>query len=345
MTATMDDALAILEGTGPEYTGGLSNHGPMAAEALFALGRAEAALPWTERYRTRLLERPDARNPIDAGAWEEALGDGRRVGDWTAFFDRELAGDPWRDVLNVWAPRLAPGLIAAATHGVIRTGHAVRSLAALETPARLHELAEGLGYWAARYRRLPGTPSDATGGLTPSQALERLQVVPPDQRPGPGLIAAGVAALDGFPSFAGAINLVDGSAEVSSFLSDLTETFAGVYLANADDFGKTITFIHAVTGPSAVRLLAPHLTVASTEPLLRYAWQAAAALYAAFGSTTGTREVEPPAGDTDDLIDRAVATGDEHAIKFAEACLREHALNPRPVYLAAARHAGKALAR
>ena len=39
----------------------------------------------------------------------------------------------------------------------------------------------------------------------------------------------------------------------------------------------------------------------------------------------------------EDLIDSAVATGDEHAIKFTEACLREHALNPKPVYLAAAR--------
>jgi hypothetical protein len=36
------------------------------------------------------------------------------------------------------------------------------------------------------------------------------------------------------------------------------------------------------------------------------------------------------------LIDRALATRDEHAIKFTEACLREHALNPKPVYLQAA---------
>ena len=37
-----------------------------------------------------------------------------------------------------------------------------------------------------------------------------------------------------------------------------------------------------------------------------------------------------------ELIVRAVAMGDEHATKFAEACLREHALNPKPVYLLAA---------
>ncbi len=41
----------------------------------------------------------------------------------------------------------------------------------------------------------------------------------------------------------------------------------------------------------------------------------------------------------DDLIDRAVSNGDTHVIKFTEACLREHALNPEPVYLLAAHDA------
>ncbi len=39
------------------------------------------------------------------------------------------------------------------------------------------------------------------------------------------------------------------------------------------------------------------------------------------------------------LIALAVETGDDHAIKFTDVCLREYALNPNPVYLAAARHA------
>ena len=47
----------------------------------------------------------------------------------------------------------------------------------------------------------------------------------------------------------------------------------------------------------------------------------------------------------DSLIDREVATVDEHAIKFTEACLREYALNPQQVYLAAAKDATEKLAR
>ena len=44
----------------------------------------------------------------------------------------------------------------------------------------------------------------------------------------------------------------------------------------------------------------------------------------------------PQPVDREALVDRALATGDEHAIKFTEACLREHAVNPKPIYLEAA---------
>jgi hypothetical protein len=47
--------------------------------------------------------------------------------------------------------------------------------------------------------------------------------------------------------------------------------------------------------------------------------------------------LEVPTEDHEDLIDRAVAAGGAHSIKFTEACLREYALNPNPVYLVAAR--------
>ncbi len=342
MTATIDEALEVLDGTGPEFGGGLSNHGPMAAEALFALGRGDAVIPWVESYKRRLQDHPDARDPISGESWREALGEISRVGDWIAFFDREIAEATWPAVLNEWVPRLAPGLVAAATHGVIRTGHAVRSLAAAETAERRHELAEGLGYWAARYQLLPGAPSSTAGGLAPSQAIRRIETLPLAQREHRGLITDALRRLDDVPAFAGAINLVDASGDASLFLSDLTETFAAVYVANAHA-GTVIALIHAVTGPSVIRLLAPHLTPEATEVALRYGWQAGAAIYAAMGETPDAGPVEAPDETRDELIDRAVATGDEHAIKFAEACLREHALNPKPVYLAAARHASGVL--
>ena len=85
----VDDALDILAMTGPEYGGGLSNHGPMVADALAELGRPGDILPWVERYRGRLEEAPSAARPIDD--WRQALGDYSRLGDWTVFVRRAIA--------------------------------------------------------------------------------------------------------------------------------------------------------------------------------------------------------------------------------------------------------------
>jgi len=48
--------------------------------------------------------------------------------------------------------------------------------------------------------------------------------------------------------------------------------------------------------------------------------------------------------DRDDLIDQAVGTNDEHAIKFTEACLRQYEQLTDPVFLLAAEDVGIRLA-
>lgn len=329
----MDEALGLLRDTGPEFAGGLSNHGPMAAEALFELGRGEAVIPWIERYRKRLQPRPESSNSLDRASWRESLGDFRRAGDWAAFFQRELGEASWKAVVAEWVPLLAPGLVAAATHGIIRTAHAVRSLSGEETPARIEELAQGLGYWAARYHELP-TSGAEQGGLMPSQALASVPQLAEADRRG-RLIMDGLVRLDGDGRFPEVIELVRTSDDPSAFISDLTRTFAAVCLRNVQGFGKAVTFIHTVTGPSAIRLLLPHLPEGASQPLLRYGWQAAAGIYAAFASAIDP-EVERGPFETEDLVERAVATGDEHVVKFTEACLREHTNSPHSIYLEAA---------
>jgi hypothetical protein len=333
----IEDALAILAPTGPEYSGGLANHGPMAAEALVALDRPDAVVPWVEKYKRRLQTHPGGRKPIDATAWREALGDNPRVGDWIVYFRGELAGRPWKVVLAEWTARLSPGVVAAAFHGAIRTAHAVRSLEAQETKARVAELAEGLGYWAATYNALPESAirGKPPAGRKPSDVIAAVPILPSDKRIEYGNITDRLSPLDAFPPFASVADAVDASGDPSAFMSDLTETFATVYLASATR-GTVITFLHGVTGPAAVRTLLPYASAEEQRRLLRYTWQACAS----FSSSAGGKVAPPPAGQRlpskDELTDRAIATGDEHSIKFTEACFREYALNPRPVYILAA---------
>jgi hypothetical protein len=333
----LDLALERFARTGPEYGGGLANHGPMAAEALVAMGRSDVVARWVEGYANRLGPPASAGEAIPTAGWEAALGRRERVGDWAVFFRRELGEAPWPQVLQRWVPRLAPGFVAAATHGAIRTGHAARALAARETPPRRHELAEGLAYWAANFTRLPESAGVA-GAARPSEAVATLELLPTGERRASGFITSRLAGLSGFAPFRDVASRVSVSGDPSAFLADLTQTFARIYLENATP-GKVITFVHAVTGPSAARLLLPYTDEAGTRALMRYAWQAAAALYVAMGD----RSSEPvPEGDPLDaatLVERAVANGDEHAIKLTEACLREYQIHPRAIYRLAAQDA------
>jgi Questin oxidase-like len=344
MATTIDEALDIMHRTGPDLVGGNSNHGPMVAEVLLTLGRADSVIPWIEGYKNRFQDRPPPYTPISPGSWHEALGERGRSADWVAFFDRQLGEESWQSVLQAWVPRLAPGLMAAATHGLIRTGHAVRSLGAGDTPQRLHELAEGLGYWAACYEVLPGRPSGGQIRHSPREAVQYVGRVHNGDFDPRGAIVQQLKGLNEHAGFATAIDLVDTAGDLSRYISELTETFAGIYLVNPTGL---IAFVHAVTAPSALRLLAPYLTDADARLAARYAWQACAGIYAWYATTPppSPSGVIPPTETPETLIDRAVAAGGAHTIKFTEACLREYALNPQPVYLVAARDAADRVGR
>jgi Questin oxidase-like len=335
----IDEAYAIFARTGPEFGGGLSNHGPMAAEAIAAMHRPDALVKWANRYAKRLEPHPSASARISDADWREALGKERRVGDWIAFFDESLKETPWREVLDKWVARLAPGIAAAAFHGVLRTAHAARALGDLENETRRRELAEGLGYWAATYQPLPGS-LDGPRNALPSRAIASVERLPLERRKIGGFLTDGIAALAVFEPFADVVSMVDTRDDVSAFLSDLTETFARVYVNNAVGIGGVIAFIHSVTGSRAVRNLSPYIDDATARAAARYAWQASAGLYAAFGTQLPShKQPAAPKLSVEELIDRAIANADEHAIKFTEACIHEYALNPKPVYLAAASHA------
>lgn len=338
--AILDEALESIIAAGPDLRNGLTNHAPMAIEALCAMGRENAVLPWLEDYRAGMQPWPASHQRIDHSNWREALGHIERVADWRVFFANELKETPWREALDRWAARFAPALCASAMHGVLRVGHITRALTLAETPVRIAELGDGLAYWAATYQTLPTDLSAQLAAIRPSEAILAVALVPPEQRQFTGTIVSSLERLDKFPAFASVIGLADLNGDPSPVLSSLTETFARVYLANARDVLSTIVFIHGVTGAVALRSLAPHLHEQTVREALRYAWQAGCGLYAAFGHRpTPEQEIEPPKESRETLIDMAVASGDEHAIKFTEACLREHALNPSPVYLSAARHA------
>ena len=340
MKDVLDDALEAISRTAPDFENGNTNHAPMVAETLVALGREEMVLGWVDAYRRDLgtQDRPSERPPLDAD-WREALGTARLWPEWVGLFRRELAERAWKDVLDPWASRLAPGLSGDATHGLIRTAHAARGLGQAVTEPRLNELADALAYWAATYHDFGPAPPKLE-----HFPLEEALAQVPDLDPPPGNnIDKTLDGLDGLPEFAPVINLLETGPDPLADLSALTERFAAVYLSNAHQPSRVFAVVHAVTGPSALRLLAPHVTKSTRELLLLYAWQAAAAIYGVWGKDRSIPEVSREPLSADYLTEAAVSNGAAHAIKFVEACLREYECNPSPVYLAAAADAAMRL--
>ena len=330
----MDEALEMLAPYGASFRGGLSNHGPMTAEALISIGHQDAVIGWVGSYLRRLEERPKASARIEAAQWEEALGKRSRSGDWHVLFSSELAESPWQKVVGRWVPRLAPGTAAAGLHSVIRVGHAVGSLTIKENALRLDELARALAYWAAEFMPLPGEFTEA-GKLAPSAAVGQIEALPDEFRQSGGLITTQLGELVGFEPFTKAIDLVDPASGSPDFMAELVATFAGTLFNTTSN---SFDFLHAVTGAAAVAEFLPHVEKEHRDVVKAYTWQATAGIFARYSQPGLVAKVDLNATkfDAERMAKLAVESGDEHTIKLTAACQREWLRNPDPRLLAAA---------
>lgn len=345
-TDVLDDMYDRFHRTGPEFGGdeegnnGLTNHGPMTAEVLVRRGFADDVPRWVDRYVPRLTEMPTAREDITDHNWAQALGDGSRVGDWATWFGRELGERPWGDVLIEWWPRLLPGIAAGSTHGVIRVGHAVRTLTGGDaSAAAVTELAHGLAFWAARHRVIPGA-ADPAGALAPGHALAEIPHLP-DQS---GVIARRLPRLADVPGWAdaqAALRRPVDDDDVVTVLQNLVAAATVRYLSVGH--GSPVLLVHTATAPNAVLHTLPSLPRSLWAPSLAAVWTASAALTAAYEPTVAAPRSElPPAPATDDpvaeVVGRAAEHGDEHAIKFTDTAVEVFERTGNPDSLAAAVH-------
>jgi hypothetical protein len=329
---SFDTVLDRLHAYDPIFDGGLSNHAPMAADALVALGRDDRVVDFVNGYASNLEELVTA-PALAADQRAASLGNEQR-GAWIASYEDELATELPRDVLSRDWAMLCPGYAAEGYHGLLRVAHAVRSLEREDTPSRRRELAHGMGFLGAHYRALPGLPgSRPVAGKDVLQALGEVQIVP--GAPKSGYIIDRLVAVEGDASFVDVVETVDLAAwPVDAALGELVAAAARLFVANG---GDSFAYLHGVTGTSALRLILPWLDAPAQELGLGYAFQTLAALHATQGTSAGVPiSVSSTAADPQSLSATAADSSDEHKIKLVEAALREHALAPRAELLAAA---------
>ncbi|MGW1776950.1 questin oxidase family protein [Streptomyces sp. NPDC002104] len=311
-TGVLDEALQRLHRSGPERLGRLTNHAPMAVEALSARGQAGSVHRWLDLYAGKLEEFPSRVEPVTAAEWRTALGDPRRAADWIDHFEREIAERPWRDVLAQWWPRLLPGMYGGSTHPVIRVGHAVRTLlAGGSTEPRLAELAHGLGYWAARHHPVAGlAPLPGADG-----AAAALEAVPPLAERH-GSFPERLGRVTGLPVWPDTITDPD---RARLHLADLVRAATHRYATHGH--GEEVMLVHAATAPNAVLRTLPALPRSEWAPSLRAAWTASAAVTAMYAPDAPVAYVPPGTVTPEEVAERARAHGDEHVIKLTDTAL------------------------
>ncbi|QNE18053.1 questin oxidase family protein [Kribbella qitaiheensis] len=335
----LDEAYERFARTGPEWgENTLTNHGPMAVEVLVRRGLAAGVHDWVDAYLGKLSELPSVSDRITDVTWQDALGDGRRIGDWSAYFVEQMQEHPWCEVLVTWWPRLLPGIVAGATHGVIRVSHAVRTLlSGDESPAAVTELAHGLAFWAARMRSVPGA-TEADGTLDMNAALDSIPRITSQQ----GTVAVRFGQLTKMPAWPASLRALkapSGPADVQTQLADLVAGAAARYLAHGH--GSPVLLVHTATAPNAVLHTLPALPQSLWAPSLSAVWAASAAITAAYAPAQGLPRGELPTGiHADELMSYALKHSDEHVIKFADTALDAFAQSGKSEVLAAAQRVG-----
>ena len=345
----LDEAYGRLHRSGPEFGGdeegnnGLTNHGPMAVEVMVRRGLDIDVDRWLDSYVRRLVDLPAPSDRITEETWRSALGDGRRIADWTDYFARQVAERPWREVLVTWWPRLLPGIAAGATHGVIRVSHAVRALLGTgDTPAGVAELAYGLAFWAGRSRTLPGVVPPA-GLLDAATALARVPHLP-DQS---GLIVnrlRRLADVGGWPESLAALRPPAADDEVPAALAGLVDAATARYLGHGH--GSPVLLVHTATAPNAVLHTLPVLPRELWQASFAAAWAASATIISAYEPAGEADRARLPAAPSDSdptgaVLARASEHRDEHVLKFADTAVEAYERTGDPDTLAAAVRVGQ----
>ena len=283
-TEALDDALTVFAATAPQLRVAsawpITAHGGRGAGAP-GPGRRHrpAGWPGTGPGSTTHRARP---RPLSEEEWPAALGQADRLPEWLALFEREIADRPVAAVVGEWVPRLLPGSVGAATHGLIRTGHALRGLARGRHAARAgSKWRNGLAFWAASYEELPGPPL-LIGHEGVAQALADLPYLPEDA-PQAFLISDRVAAVAGIADeFEQAVASLGWTGGAVDAARPAGHRRIGRPTCATRTTGGAIGLLHAVTSPLACELVLPWLAEEDRDAALGYVWQAAAALHVAY---------------------------------------------------------------
>ena len=312
------------------YDQHLSNHRPMALVALHGLGATpQRMVAFTEAYDVRLQP---ALPPVpwpDGQHWTTRLGQPQAWPVYRSWFKAALAQRGRQATLSGSLPTLMQGCGGAAFHGLIRSACAWHA-------GHDGELADALAYWACCFMPLGSALADTAASADSADSdipalLHELRAAAGSAPSEARLIADRMLHSARGAGFAASVERLAIDAGTLRRLSALA---ADLYASTGN-----FTVLHLVTSGHAMRLLLP--TLADPLPALRHYWVAYAAGVLASGidsAAPAAAATAAPAPGWPRIIERAIASNDEHTIKMVWSCHEEMAASGNPGYhLAAAR--------
>jgi Questin oxidase-like len=308
----------------PEYANGLSNHLPMALQALHALGADGTGLQsFAQRYAQRFEAWPYATAGQPLARWQDRRGDITAFADLRASFAAAIAMQGAAGTLQQVLPDLWPGVAGAAFHGLIRTAHAMQA-------QHDGELAGALAYWAARWQPLQAPP---VGEVMPMAAWSSaLAAQARELRLTGHLISGRVSAAQqtqAYVQLAGRL-----------VMNEHTLPQLAGFAVQAYSRSGNFTVLHMVTACRAARVLLA-LVPEQKDLALQALVPAFTAAYLASGVAAMTEDQATSSPDVTwpEVISAALQSDDDHVIKLVHACVEEAAVYGPSSYLAAAQRA------
>lgn len=322
--------LSRIASYGPEYGPSLSSHVPMVIEALDRLGFGDAISPYVTAWIPRLRPLDPARDAdlvTFPALREQALAAVSELGPV--------------DALRHYATRIFPGLHGAAFHGVIRVGHAMRAVLREPSDVTRAELASALAYAEVRAGEplARGAVPAFDGRESLVDVLESLPATTASGRGRVGLITADFEARvrtgDGAELRRASLR-VGLSSRPESLGEDLLRCALALFVRGERHPSASFVLLHGLTATDAVVSLAAHLDPEDARSALASMAVALVALRLAY--VVELTRASPPSSLSrvhaaalepfETWVERAVASGDDHAIKLAAACEEGRRLDP-----------------
>ncbi len=325
------DLSAHSEKFAPEYgPHGFTDHLPMAVTALRQLGADEARVDvFATQYQKKLKSAADKSAAASDAEIAGLMGDHGAYAAAKGFFQNALANEGTADVLARYLPELSDAVSTAAFHGVIRTAYGL--IAELD-----QEIAAGLAYWWAHAKKIefvaPLNAQDGTPEELMQDIAEAFRHYGGEVDLNQSTISAQMNAILRHRKLAAVL----GRASVASVGMDkLTELALRLYFTKPD-----FTSLHCVTGAHAVRVIGENVGNHAGDLAKGY-WNGLCAAFAAMGAPSllalDKAAPKPPVWGM--IAAAAIASDDDHDIKFAYTCREEARIYGRDLdYRRAAAH-------